>query len=139
MAQILFAARNLPSGYRLGDPIVAKPDDHVWGASEGLPDFAVVKITDLDHEVAQSRIEQLFEPAQITDPEFNAPDEADRRIPRHRRRIRLIWGDLPGNVRNQLQNSGYYEANLAQMRSYIRKLQYNRGTLTVDETAEEEF
>jgi hypothetical protein len=45
---------------RLGDIIVVRPDDHVWGNEECLPRFIVVKITNLSYEDAKHLEESLM-------------------------------------------------------------------------------
>jgi hypothetical protein len=45
---------------RLGDIIVVRPDDHVWGNEECLPRFIVVKITNMTYEDAKHLEESLM-------------------------------------------------------------------------------
>lgn len=37
-----------PTTYDIGDPVVAMPMGHVWGASEGYPHFLQLDIPDMD-------------------------------------------------------------------------------------------
>ena len=45
---------------RLGDIIVVRPDDHVWGNEECLPRFIVVKITNMTYDDAKNLEESLM-------------------------------------------------------------------------------
>ena len=69
MAELLVKAQepwnndlpNAPSERsRLGDIIVVRPDDHVWGNEECLPRFIVVKITNMTYEDAKHLEESLM-------------------------------------------------------------------------------
>lgn len=42
--------------HQKGDPVVAQPDGHVWGAKEGLPKFVLVKCPELSLALARERI-----------------------------------------------------------------------------------
>lgn len=139
MAEILLAARDLPTGYRRGDPIIAMPDGWSWGREEGLPKFVVLKIPGLSVAKARERLAPLFEDAQPGDPEFNAPDPKDRRILRARRRWAVFIDELPRSVINEFRDTGEYTATPAQVRNYIRGLRWNRTTGDREDTGELEF
>lgn len=144
MAEILFAAQDLDSGYLLGDPIVAMPDGHTWSAAELLPPkegglFARVRILNVTAEQVSERIQQLYEPAQPGDVEFEAEDPSDRFVRRHRRSWRIMVSELPNNVRRQLNVNGLYETDLATVRRFVRKLRYERAFARVEASAEVEF
>ena len=98
MAEILVAARDLPSGYARGDPITVQSDGHPWGAGEGLPNFVVLLIP--GSVIANRNLAApLVEDAIAGDPEFDAPDVEDRVIVRGRAHIRFdldAIGDGPG-------------------------------------------
>jgi hypothetical protein len=50
--------------FKRGYPVAVKPDDHVWGKMETLPDFIVLKIPDMTVEEAnqylKSRVEMVL-------------------------------------------------------------------------------
>ena len=137
MAEFLIAAQNMPSGYKRGDPIVVKPDDWIWGRAEGLPNFWVVAVAGVLTGNAEPYVRELWEPAQSGDPEFDNPDPADRRIQRHRRRMRIIWGEMPAAWITSVEATGRLELTKAQAKPYFRRLDYNRGTSQIVETSEE--
>lgn len=139
MAEILIAARDLPSGYRRGDPVAVKPNGQTWGRAEVPPDFYVIKIPGLDVPRAKALLEPLVEAAQFGDPEFNAPDEADRVIVRHRRRVRAVVDDLRPADRTVLESEGVLETTVNGIRDAARKLAYNRAARAVEVTEEREF
>ena len=136
---ILVAARDLDSGYKRGDPIVAVADGHTWGAAETLPNFWIVKVPDIDLAVARAAIEELFEVAQPGDEEFDNEDPEDRKIKRHRRRVRGFVDELPAPKRNDLLTTGITTLSRGQARSLFRKLTWNRTTGQVEDTGIEEF
>lgn len=137
--EFLVAARDLESGYKRGDPITAQPDGQVWGAAETLPDFWIIKVPGLALARARQAVGELWEPAQEGDPEKESPDFADRRIKRHRRRVRLIYSQLSPRNRNQLESTGVVTLTASQSRKVYRRLRYDRGSGQVEETAEREF
>lgn len=90
--------------YKAGDPVVVQPDGHVWGAEEGLPRFWVVKVPSVTVAQALAYLERN-------------PDWTDRL----RRLWRLNVSSLPGNVRNQLQNTGTITVTPAQIAAYMER------------------
>lgn len=44
--------------YRKGDPVLAMPDGHAWGAEEGPPKFVVIKVPGIDPDQINDRIGQ---------------------------------------------------------------------------------
>jgi hypothetical protein len=137
VAEILIAARDLPSGYRRGDPVAVKPNGQTWGNAEVLPDFYVVKIPGLDMARAQTLLDDLREPARLGDLEFNAPDAEDRFVKRHRRRVRIVIEDLVDRV--ALERDGTVTTTVNGIRDATRQLVYDRGTERVALTDEREF
>ena len=137
--EFLVAARDLESGYKRGDPITVQADGHVWGAAETLPDFWIVKVPGLALARAEQAVGELWEPAQEGDPEYESPDFSDRRIKRHRSRVRLIYAHLSPRNRNQLESTGVVTLTAAQSRKVYRRLRYDRASGHVEETAEREF
>jgi hypothetical protein len=143
MAEILFAAQDLPSGYLKGDPIAAQDDGWVWGSAETLPNFWQIAVSGLPVALVHAYVNTgLWELAIIGDPEYDAPDEADRRIWRHRRPIRLMWDEIasdePGWI-TTLEAVGRLEITAAQGRPYVRHLRYNRGQGQVEKSPNEVF
>lgn len=49
-----------PERSRLGDIIVVRPDNHVWGREECLPRFLVVKVTNMTYDDAKHLEESLM-------------------------------------------------------------------------------
>jgi hypothetical protein len=139
MAEFLVAARDLDSGYSQGDPITAQADGHPWGDAEGLPDFWIVKVPSIDLTTARSAVEILYEAAISGDDEFENPDVADRKILRHRRRVRGFLNELPPPKQNDLATTGVTTLSLGQARSVYRKLTWNRTTGQVEDSGIEEF
>lgn len=127
MAEVLIAARDLPSGYRRGDPITVKPNNHTWGRAEGPPDFYVMRVPNLDEARAKSFLKRLTEPALFGDPEFNAPDPKDRVKERHRRRVRFDLDRLPSADKTELERGGRLARNVRDLRDVIRKQSYDRS------------
>jgi len=146
MAEILFAAKNLDTGYIKGDPISVMPDGTVWGNLDGPNnppnaggEFAVLQIPGMTVAKVQNHIGELWEDAIPGDPEFDAPDPADRRIRRHRRANRLIWDEVPAQKISNLLTFGIASATEAQVKAVYRKLAYNRTSGQVEETTTEVF
>lgn len=139
MAEFLVAARDLESGYRQGDPVAALPDGHIYGAREGLPDFWIVRVPSISLSIAQQAVEDLWEAALPGDLELQSADPVDRRIRRHRRKIRLFIDELPTPVRNELARTGETSLSLGQARSIARRLLYNRTTGEIEDSGIREF
>jgi hypothetical protein len=128
MAEILVAARDLPSGYERGDPIAVRPNNAPWGRAEGPPDFYVIKITNLNVDRARQFLEPLTEPARNGDPEYLAPDPEDRIRRVHRRRVRLVLDDLDTTDRADLAATGRAETSMTRTRAAIRQLETDPTT-----------
>ena len=140
MAVFLVAARDLPSGYSKGDPVAVLPDDHVFGGSEGLPDFWQITVTGLPVSLVHAHVNtELWEPAIIGDDEYEAPDEVDRRIRRHRRNFRVMWDEIPAQWLDALEATGRATVSAAQARPYVRRVRWNRGQRRVEKTSNEVF
>ena len=137
MAEFLVAARDLPSGYMRGDPIVVKDDDHVWGGEEGLPNFWQIRVKQVPASLVEPYIMPLEELAIIGDPEWDAPDMPDRKITRHRRGVRVMWDEVPQEWIDELDSTGRIELRKNQVRRYIRRLRWNRGQGKVEKTDQE--
>ena len=130
MAEFLIKARSAVhvdpdkdarGSYKRGDIVVVMPDGHMWGTSETLPDFVVVKVPGVDHERAQQLIESEVE----IDP------ETGERIPVRRRRWNIKVDDVPLAVRKALRNNGEVTVTWNQVRNFVQ----NKLTLAVaDET-----
>jgi len=48
-------------GKEVGDVVVVRPNGHVWGKSECLPSYIVIKIPDLSYEDAKKYEEGIYE------------------------------------------------------------------------------
>ncbi len=87
------------NGYEVGDVLDALPDATVWGTLD-LADVAsgkmyIIKVPSISMSIARDAVRELWEPAIGPDPEAFSPDEADRRIWRHRRQVRAFVDELP--------------------------------------------
>ena len=137
MAEFLIATQDRPTGYKRGDPIRVEEDGHRWGRKEGLPNHWVVAVAGVSVANAEPYVRELWEPAQSGDPEFETDDLADRRIQRHRRRMRIIWSEMPAAWITSVEATGRLELTKAQAKPYFRLLDYNRGTSQIVETTTE--
>ncbi len=133
MAEFLVAARDLPSGYRRGDPVVAVANGHEWGREEGLPNFWLIKVPTLGLQVAFAAVKKLYEPAQEGDKEFTAADPEDRRIRRHRSKTRAVSSRLTPQQRELLATTGEVTLTANQARNAFRRLTYSRTTQELSE------
>lgn len=138
MADIVFCAKHKGTNsrhfHRRGDPLIAMPGNHVWGANEdkrawiaaGKPaadwpgSFFTLRITGLTVARARRFIEAHHRPATVVDQEFTAPDESDRKVLVRRKRWRLNISELPQQLKNKLQADGYASVTLAQIKPYFR-------------------
>lgn len=140
MAEFLIAAQDLPSGYKKGDPVTVQDDGWSWGTAEGLPQFWQIAVSGLPVSLVRQYVNTaLWEPAIPGDPEYDAPDEVDRRINRGRRPIRVMWDEVPASWITTLETTGRLEITAQQGRPYVRHLVYNRGQGQVEKTANQVF
>ena len=130
---VVAQARN---GYEVGDPVSILEDGADWGRDVTLPLFWIIKVPSVDLALAKSLLDLLWEPAQEGDPEFEAKDDADKRIRRHKRNVRMVFDLLPRPKQNDLIRDGVTTLSFGQARQAYRHLTYNRGTDTVDEGVE---
>jgi len=93
--------------YKRGDIVVVKPDGHEWGKLEGLPNFVVIKVPGLNHEVATKYL----------DPEIDPLDNFKRTS---RRKYRIRVDDIPFNIRKQLQTTGTTTVELSVLKNYLQ-------------------
>jgi len=138
MAVVLFSFKHKGTdqerGHRRGDPIVAMRNNHVWGAGEdkrahlalyGNTDnwtdaTVLIKITGMSVARATALMNRDTRPAGITDPEFNSPDAEDRVVQLARKRWRVRFAEMPLAWRSALNNIGYLEVTIDQIRPYFR-------------------
>jgi len=139
MAEFAVAAQDLPTGYTKGDIIDVLPNGAVWGTKDGLPNMWQIAIPDIPYTLAKAYMVPLWSLAVIGDPEYDAPDEADRRIRRHRRPIRVMWDEVPAAWITTLETVGRIELTAADVRPYIRRLRWNRGKGQVQKTNNRAF
>lgn len=76
--------------YKKGYPVVVMPDDHPWGAQEGLPDFWIIYIPLIS-------VAKVFK---YVDPQMDG-DEVYRR-----RKWQIRWDDMPAEAITKLKNDG---------------------------------
>ena len=139
MAEFAIAAQDLGTGYVKGDIIEVLPNGAIWGTKDGLPNIWQVVVTDIPYTLAKAHMQPLWEPAIIGDPEFDNPDEADRRIQRHRRGIRIMWDEVPAAWIITLDTVGRIELTAAEVRPFVRFLRWNRGQGKVEKTSNQAF
>lgn len=125
MARLLLLATSTGKTGRVeGDPVFVGDDSHVFGEREdkrvwiangnaegdwpGI--FYVIDIPGMPVEVARRIYDTWKRPATILDPEFEAPDEADRYVVLGRHRWQLGVADkIPGAARSKLRRDGFIE------------------------------
>ena len=129
---VIAQARN---GYEVGDPVSVHEDGADCGRAVTLPGWWRINVP-IDLVLAKSLLDLLWEPAQEGDPEFEAKDDADKRIRRHKRNVRVVFDLLPRPKQNDLMRDGVTTLSFGQARQAYRRLTYNRGADTVDEGAE---
>jgi hypothetical protein len=139
VARFLVAGLDLPTGYSKGDIVTVRRNGAPWGRREGLPKFWHVDVADIPYPLAIGQMVPLWEPALVTDPEWDSPDEADRRINRHRRKIRVMWDEVPAAWITTLDTVGLIELTAAEVRPFVRFLRWNRGQGGVEKTPNEVF
>ena len=139
MAEFAVAAQNLGTGYVKGDIIDVLPDGAVWGTKDGLPNIWQVVVADIPYALAKAYMTPLWELAIIGDAEFENQDEADRRINRHRRPIRVMWDEVPAAWITTLETVGRIELTAAEVRPFVRFLRWNRGQGKVEKTSNQAF
>ena len=77
MARLLVNAK---PGPRRGEVVVWRPDGHVWGTKEVLPDFVHIDVTDLTlPEIAKTRLRPLVTAVQVRNLENGKLDQRARR------------------------------------------------------------
>lgn len=111
-------AKDARGCYKRGDIVDVRPDGFSWGALEILPPasggkFVRVQITGAT--VAQVRNWCINNwGMDITSSETSATEVLRRRF------AQVTVDSMPNNVRNQLNNSGFYSNTWANIRSFIR-------------------
>ena len=138
MCEIAFMTRNKGTDplkhHRKGDPIEVLENGADWGTDvdkrayiakygsdvgwKGI--FVIIQITDLSVAKARTYLEPNFRPATAVDPEFIAPDPEDRVVQVSRKKWGVFIDELPQNFKNKLNNDGYAEVTVAQVRNYFR-------------------
>ena len=131
MAEILFAARDLPSGYKRGDAIVVVDDGWIWGTREGLPDFWRITVPFTKAQI-DPYVMPLIEASEPGDPNFDAIDVPDRVERRHRASTRFTPENLTPPKRNELLTTGLVTLNAGQTRSAYKRLIYDKTTGQVE-------
>ena len=134
MAELAFAARDLDTGYKKGDLISVLPDGWEWGTLDTLPNVWQVAMSGVPTSLVRPHVGPLHELALPGDVEFLAPDVADRKIERHRAKVRLMWDEIPIPWMTDLDIVGRLELRGNQLAPYLRELRYNRGQGRVEKT-----
>lgn len=101
MAEVLVCARTLRShadpvkdrsgSYKIGMPVLAMSDGHVWGNLERLPDFVIIKVPG----ISTATLDKYFDV-------WLNPDDT----PLQRRRWRVRLADMPAAARQKLATDG---------------------------------
>jgi len=138
MCEIAFYTRNKGANPRTahqrGDPIEVLENGADWGtevdkrahlAKYGNLDnwrgnYVIVQITDLTVAKAKTYLVPHDRDATAVDPEFTAPDIADRRVRVLRKRWGVFISELPNNFKNKLNTDGFAVVTVAQVRNYFR-------------------
>jgi hypothetical protein len=97
--------------YKLGHIIDIKPDGHIWGSSEKLPKFWIVKVTGLSVTDAQDYISLLLDLTDIAHPR-----------PLGIRKWKLDYNLLPANAKNALNNTGIITVTKAVVLNYLARI-----------------
>jgi hypothetical protein len=129
MAELLVKATNATNPnqaedqagcYKRGMPVLVRPDGHTWGALEGLPRFAIVKIP----LIAVATVEKYALPYL---------DGSNHLV--RRRLWQIRWVDLPAGAQNTLQTTGQlvikataayggvFDYTWAQVKGFFRNLE----------------
>jgi hypothetical protein len=111
--------------YKRGMPVVVMPDGHIWGSSEGLPNFYILKLPG----VSVDKVQHFINP----ETEDGGLDYRGRPIINMvRRRVwKIFIEDLPQATINKLNNTGEIIISPAgdytwtQVRNYIKKITTN--------------
>jgi hypothetical protein len=103
--------KDLRGCYKAGDIVVVMPDGHVWGGSEGLPLFWIVKVPGAT--VAQ--LEGYLVSVTTTDP----PELGGATRVIRRRRWFADTLKMTGAIRNELQSTGIVTFTLAQVQNFM--------------------
>ena len=134
MAEILVAARDLDTGYKKGDLITVLPDGWTWGTLDTIPNNWQIAMSGVPTSLVRPHVSPLFELALPGDEEFDAPDEADRRIHRGRSKVRIMWDEVPHSWITDLDLTGRLELRGNQLAPFMRELRYNRSQGRVEAT-----
>lgn len=120
MAEILFRAVDNASGHvmawKRGMPVVVFENGHVWGAREVIAPadggkFFRIRISDVTKAQVENFIRNRWG--------FDTCDE-DQGV--RRRHIDLRVSDLPAQVRQQLNQTGFFETTWPQVRNFLRRI-----------------
>ncbi len=136
MARFTVAARDLPTGYKRGDPIGLLPDGWEWGTADTLPDKWRVTISNLPTALIRPFFVPLSDPVLPGDPEFDITDPDDKHY-RGKRGIRVMMDEIDADHPDwiaTLDTTGAVELRKNDLRPYVRLLRWNRGQGKVEKT-----
>ncbi len=138
MVEIVFQRENKggngDKNHIAGDPHIAMPDGFAWGSEEDKRFYIVkhgnsigwhnryftLKISGISLNRARIFIEPHKVPATILDTELSAPDPEDRFVYRSRKRWGLFIDELPERVKTAIDNNGYAEVTVDQIKPFFR-------------------
>lgn len=89
--------------YKVGDPVVVMPDGHVWGVSEGLPNFWIVKVPGATVAELEGYLVSILAGSVIT----------------RRRRWFADTSKMTGGVRNTLLTTGVISVPLTTVQAFM--------------------
>lgn len=120
MAELLVKATTYTTGdvekdrgvYKIGDPVLAMPDGHSWGAEEGLPKFWIVKVTGATVVQLQPYLDAITQP-----PPPESPTQTPIMLARRKWKVDTV--KIPGAVLTQLNTTGTITVTFAQVQSYM--------------------
>lgn len=117
-----------------GDIIYVADDNHVWGThedkrewvkkygtQEGWPgDYVIIKVNGVTVEKAKALMAVSYRVATVDDPEYNAPDEADRKVLVVKRAWNLTLGKIASEKLNAIIKAGFGEFNFSDIDFELR-------------------
>ena len=108
--------------WKRGMPVVVREDGWPWGASEGLPTFAIVKIPGVAAAQAQAFLDaQLEDDAGV--PYFETIPMANPARAIYRKRAWKVAIDaVPAAIRNQVLTTGSVTVTVAQIRNFLNRV-----------------
>ncbi len=112
------ATKDARGCYKAGDVVGVAPNGWAWGAKELLPPaqggkFVIIKITDVTRQQVINWVRNHWD-CEIDGLDFVAGTAV------RRRRVRIDIDLVPNNVKNTLNNNGFFTTTWAAIRQYVR-------------------